>query len=137
LEHALKLAGVNRSELEKVLAHYSQNPADSLKYKAACFLIENMIYYYSYEGEILDDYSQIYKEISTSGKEPQSILDSFVVKFGYISRQNLIKKPDIREIKSDYLIHNIEWAFKVWKEQPWGGEMFLLKIFVNIFCLIG
>ena len=37
LETALQQAGENRVELEKVLSHYSANPADSLKYKAACF----------------------------------------------------------------------------------------------------
>ena len=42
LENALKLAGENRGELEKVLYHYSQNPSDSLKLQAATFLIENM-----------------------------------------------------------------------------------------------
>ena len=39
LETALIQAGDNRAELEKVLNHYA---VDSLKYKAACFLIENM-----------------------------------------------------------------------------------------------
>jgi hypothetical protein len=41
---ALQSAKNNRKELEKVLRHYQKNPADSLKYKAACFLIENMYY---------------------------------------------------------------------------------------------
>lgn len=31
LEEALVLAGENRKELEKVLEHYAQNPADSVK----------------------------------------------------------------------------------------------------------
>mgnify|MGYP000795325728 CR=1 FL=1 len=44
LETALIQAGDNRAELEKVLNHYA---VDSLKYKAACFLIENMHYHYS------------------------------------------------------------------------------------------
>ena len=39
LEQALTLAGDNRAELEKALNHYSADPADSLKYKAACFRI--------------------------------------------------------------------------------------------------
>lgn len=42
LETALQLAGENRSELEKVLDHYSRTPADSLKLRAAEFLIANM-----------------------------------------------------------------------------------------------
>lgn len=36
---ALQVAGDNRKELEKALYYYKKNPADSLKYKAACFLI--------------------------------------------------------------------------------------------------
>lgn len=42
LAYAFKLAGANRPELEKVLAHY---PDDSLKREAAAFLIRNMIYH--------------------------------------------------------------------------------------------
>ena len=45
LETALQQAGENRAELEKVLFRYQTDPADSLKYKAACFLIENMPHY--------------------------------------------------------------------------------------------
>lgn len=48
LEKALIFAGDNRVELEKVLYHYNQCVADSLKYKAAHFLIRNMPGYYSY-----------------------------------------------------------------------------------------
>ena len=48
LEQALELAGNNRTEMENVLQHYNQNPCDSLKYKAACFLIENMKYKFSF-----------------------------------------------------------------------------------------
>ena len=50
LENALKLAGENRGELEKVLYHYSQNPSDSLKLQAATFLIKNMPGHYTLEG---------------------------------------------------------------------------------------
>jgi hypothetical protein len=42
IESVLEQAGDNRSELEQVLQHYSQDPADSLKLKAAEFLIINM-----------------------------------------------------------------------------------------------
>lgn len=41
LAYALEQAKQNREELFKVLAHY-QNDADTLKYKAAIYLIENM-----------------------------------------------------------------------------------------------
>lgn len=45
LQFALEFAGDNRTELEKVLEHYKDN---TLKYKVACFLIENIPRYYAY-----------------------------------------------------------------------------------------
>src|SRR5690554_1958283 len=39
---ALEQAGDNRAELQKVIDHYSKAPADSLKLKAAYFLIKHM-----------------------------------------------------------------------------------------------
>jgi hypothetical protein len=42
LEEALQFASSNRLELEKVLQYYASDPNDSLKYKSAVFLIENM-----------------------------------------------------------------------------------------------
>ena len=42
LEYALECAATNKGELEKVLEYYKDEPE---KYKAACFLIENMPYH--------------------------------------------------------------------------------------------
>jgi hypothetical protein len=47
-------AGDNRSQLEKVLKHYSRNPSDSLKLRAAEFLIANMPGKYSLEKYALN-----------------------------------------------------------------------------------
>ena len=67
LENALKLAGENRHELEKVLYHYSQNPSDSLKLRAATFLIENMPGHYTLEGSLIDAYREkIYSDTIAS-----------------------------------------------------------------------
>ena len=63
LEQALIQAGKNRKELEKVLEYY-QN--DSLKLRAAQFLIENMPYHYSYQGEELKKYYQYFERFSVS-----------------------------------------------------------------------
>ena len=123
LNAALILAENNRPELEKVLVHYSKDPADSLKYRAACFLIENMPYYHYYEGKSFDNYLQIFEVLATSKQEPQAVLDSFISEYGNFSINQLERKPDIKEIKYSYLIENIEWAFKVWKEQPWGKNV--------------
>jgi len=44
-------AGDNRQELEKLIEHYSNKPEDSLKLRAAYFLIKNMGNKYSITGE--------------------------------------------------------------------------------------
>ncbi len=123
VRNALDTAKNNRPELEKVLAHYSTNPADSLKYRAACFLIENMPFYGFYDGELLDDYLPLYGELALTGKDPQAVLDSFARRYGHFSTQRVERKRDIREIKASFLMEHIEWAFKVWQEQPWGKNV--------------
>ena len=55
VEETLSQAGKNRGELEKVLRHYRQHPEDSLKYQAACFLIDNMKWHLSTEQAIFPD----------------------------------------------------------------------------------
>lgn len=52
LEHALFQTKENRGEFEKVLHHYSQSPHDSLKLKAAVFLIENMPQHFYYRHNV-------------------------------------------------------------------------------------
>ena len=42
IEETLRQAGSNRKELVKVLKHYGNDPSDSLKLRAAEFLIANM-----------------------------------------------------------------------------------------------
>lgn len=128
LEAALQSAESNRKELEKVLRHYQKNPADSLKYKAACFLIENIPYYSYPEGKQLNNYKSYYAWLKPSkGKTPQEVADSVRKVFGPMIEPP--RKRDILEIDSAYLCHNIDWAFKVWEEQPWGKN-----ISFNTFC---
>lgn len=65
LEEALVLSGENRCELEKVLKHYSACD-DSLKLKAAEFLIENMPGHYTLRGKTIDHYREIIDKDSIS-----------------------------------------------------------------------
>ena len=122
LEAALQFAKNNRKELEKVLFHYQKNPADSLKYKAVCFLIENMSFNTYSCGEQLENFKSYYVWLKPSkGKTPQQVADS--VKNVYGAIKELDKMHDILKIDSAYLCHNIDWAFKVWQEQPWGKNI--------------
>lgn len=122
LEAALCVAEGNRAELEKVLLYYQKDPADSLKYKAACFLIENMPFYTYSDGKQLEKYKTYYIWLKNdSVKSPELIADSVKKVFGPIGP--LDRKRDIREVDSAYLCNNIDWAFKVWREQPWGKNI--------------
>ena len=64
LEYALECAATNKGELEKVLEYYKDEPE---KYKAACFLIENMPYHYALEGEELDSLKTVLASADAEG----------------------------------------------------------------------
>ena len=57
---SLKLAGDNKTELEKVLEHYRKNPEDKLKYQAACFLIDNMKWHSSLNIDFPEELMELY-----------------------------------------------------------------------------
>jgi len=122
LETALKRAGENRIELEKVLSRYSSNPADSLKYKAAVFLIENMPGYFYYEGKGISDYADYFAAIKPTTSEPKTVLDSLAKTLGRFTLKDQIIKYDIETLDSAYLCENIELAFESWRRYPWSRQ---------------
>lgn len=121
LEEALEAAGENRPELERVLAHYQ---GDSLKLRAAEFLIENMPWHFAYSGEELKKYHQYFARFPVNAwRGPGFIRDSLVKADGTFHPGLLHKVFDVQVIKADYLIRDIDFAFKVWREQPWGRHV--------------
>ena len=120
VERALKLAGNNRIELERVLEHYSKQPADSMKYKAAVFLIENMVYHHHFDSPELKQYYQIVDSIFK--------LDEYIDKdhlgmmlqkaSSIINSSKLIIRYDIKNLSSSFLINHIDNVFKL-SEYPW------------------
>jgi hypothetical protein len=116
VEEALCLAGGNRKELEKVLKRYGKNPSDSLKLRAAEFLIANMPDKYSeYYAAPWNDVAAVHLRWSSSSNKPL-VLDTY--KLG-----SKVREDDVTHITGDYLISNIEQAFKVWEETPWGKDV--------------
>lgn len=117
LDAVLEFSGANRIELEKTIEHYTTISPDSLKLKAAYFLIENMITQYSFDSPFYNDYSM------TQGKkfkEKEHIIDSLIFRH----RNDFNRKIyDCQVITSDLLIENIELAFKVWQEKPWSQSI--------------
>lgn len=122
LELALRFAGENRMELEKVLKHYAN---DSLKYKAACFLIENMPYHYSYGGTDAQKFYDIIDSVSNlNNTKEQSFIQTDALKeaLSGFRFENIVIEPDIQAIKADYLISHIDRAFDI-KEYPWAKDV--------------
>ncbi|MBQ4279875.1 MAG: hypothetical protein IJC16_07990, partial [Rikenellaceae bacterium] len=121
LQEALSMAGENRRELEKVIKHYSVHEADTQKLRAACFLIENMPWHYSFQG---DGILQYYAETDSVNALPVSVeskIDAFVaLTQKYADLYDHIQK-DVSCVSADYLIYSIDRAFEDWKDKPWAA----------------
>jgi hypothetical protein len=126
LEKAMYYAGENASELKKVLKHYSSNKSDSLKLKAAEFLIANMRGHFSCNNrEILESYcDEIEKSasINNSSEENRAVIEQ--ISKQYENTNNLNEYiTDLKIITAEYLIHNIESAFEVWEKGEWATHV--------------
>lgn len=116
---ALKFAGDNRQELEKVLDHFKNDP-DPLKYKAAKFLIENMPYHHALYGDIADQYAEAY---ATMAKHALEFRDSVInAETQQLTGQSILKVSDIRKMKADFLIKAIDEACDVWEKSNWRND---------------
>ena len=120
LFQALKQSGPNRPELEKVLSHYAD---DTLKLKAARFLIENMPGHYTWDSSQLTDYrakmDSIYPTMS-------SVIRRVVYSIPWHNdfvMDSCHRVEDIRVIKGDYLIRHIDNAVAMWQESPWLKDL--------------
>lgn len=132
VQKTLVIAAENRKELEKVISHYSET-SDTLKLKAAYFLIENMRYHFTYKGKPLEAFNSIFDKIEEREKFSPFIgnihfplidswADSIIRINGLPHPQVLQKEFDHRIISSKILIENIDCAFIAWKF-PWARHL--------------
>lgn len=138
---ALLLSGDNRPELEKVLTYYKYK--NKVAYESACYLIGNMKYHESKHATPTDSAYQlffaatdsIYKAIfkgkslaemkSYKGREYDSLRIGLKDVFKSIAAKennDLVSLPDLKTIKADFLINNIESALKIWKANNYTYE---------------
>lgn len=118
LETALKLAGDNRGELEKVLDHYSRYPADSLKLQAAEFLIANMPGHYTLQGDLINEYRAKIDADTSASYFAKKALDISLSQIDQI-RQVSRKEEDVEHVKADFLIRHIDISFEHLYKYPW------------------
>jgi hypothetical protein len=116
VESVLKKAGGNRIELEKALS-YAENTHDPFKVKAMQFLIANMDihfssdYYWENQEHKKIDYNELsYADFEQAKKELTGIKE----KNSGLHPKVMITN-DIDTLTGDFLIQNLENAFKAWR----------------------
>ena len=126
VRNVLDKAGKNAAELRKVIEHYSKHERDSLKLKAAYFLIGNM-----------EEQSYVHFIVADStGKDMHfnvldypnytamvAAWDSLEAIYGPIKNVRDSAIYDYEVITSDFLINNIDLAFKAWRKFPWAHHI--------------
>lgn len=147
VEETLSQAGRNRGELKKVLNHYLEHPEDSLKYQAACFLIDNMKWHLSTEQAVFPDsslfewhtrFDSLYTNMMLGIPDSSLHTDRNRERYwqhSYVARQvasvfppdtpTIVKGtfPDPRCISSAFLISHIENAFRAWHTSPYASYL--------------
>lgn len=111
LEIALQKAKSNRPEMEKVLEYFGRFPEDSLKYRAACFLIENMPGHVSRQKRY-----NLKKELPWN-------MELFSELIKGLSKGDEDIKEDIETLTSDFLITHIESVFRQKERYYWLHEI--------------
>lgn len=119
LTMALEEAGDNRLELLEVINYYKTEQQDSLKLEAARFLIENMPGHGTVWSEAIDSFRQ---KVTTS----DSLVDMKVMNAWWDELEKNDKpvmQADVRHLKAEFLIKEIDKAFEIWQSVPWKGEV--------------
>lgn len=117
IKRVINLTAKNKNELLKAAKYYQQKKEDSLKLKAMYFLLKNMdihhsenYYWADAENKRIDFNELNYLDFSTATKA----FDSLKKSKGNLHPVIHIYK-DIDTITAQFLVNNIENAFKVWK----------------------
>ena len=118
LRFALDQSGDNSSEIEAVLKHY-EDEGDDFKLAAAKFLIRNMPYNHSSEGEAIETYDSLI--LKTAGISDNKRTQYFNENLALIKGDNHLA-IDIRSVKADYLIRMIDRACDTWRNAPWSEQ---------------
>lgn len=115
LDHALELAKDNRPELEKVIEHYADSPQ---KQEAARWLIANMPGHSVVWSEGIQAFADSVMQRRLSQERGNQLWDSLCK----VSSQPY-KQRDVETLSAEFLIDNIDMAFRAWRENPWKDEV--------------
>ena len=133
LDTALNLAGDNRAELQKVLDRYKEEDGD--KYRAACFLIENMPFHGAYEGKALENYRKYFSEYVSFpySRHVQELIDSLKRADGEFSINQLTYKRDIMTVDSAFFGQSYRMGISKSGGSNLGESMLIFDTFLRIY----
>lgn len=132
MESTLEQAGNNKEELLKVIELYKKNPQDSLKLKAAYFLIGNMPGHFSYDTNSLCVYRPVIDKISllkAKGLSKEAIKEQVNPFMDSLTRINPLSnvysktENDLTSIESGLLINSIDQAFESYNHNPFKDSI--------------
>ncbi len=119
VRNSLKAAGENNGELMAVIDHFKD---DSEKLEAAYYLISNMPGHYYIGGQSVFDpaFDQIKPFLEETGitRENGEIFTKLIDSIRLNNKTSFTVQEDVRIISSDYLIENIDLAFKAYSLIP-------------------
>ena len=122
LDKALRLAGENRGELEKVLTHYACETDDKQTdeaYRAAVFLIENMPGHGALMGGCMPQYIAAVDSLYPDMPDPvRSVVYTIPQRIEEYAKDMSLQE-DIHHIKADWLIAHIDNKMQARAECPW------------------
>lgn len=120
LEHALEYAGENAPELRKVLAHYRDSTE---KLASAEFLIRNLPHWFSWKdrGE-LDSIENLLHKVAVI-PDAWYFPDLSDRDWRSFSHLSLPKVRDAHAVTSDYLISNIDAAYRQRAKRTWNRDL--------------
>ena len=128
LDTALELAGENRAELEKVLAHYKN---DKTKCQAARFLIENMPGHRGVDTVAAVRLQPVYdKHVAFSEQYHWERSEEWKHAVNDLWKREqtglyIPSRPDLETVNADWLIREIDRAFQAWQENAFTrGDSF-------------
>lgn len=118
LNKSLEFADSNRVELEKVLEHFKDD-SNPLKYRAACFIIENIPYHHTLYDDRAKKFEDAYITMATDAME---FHDSVIAREIEKINGGVTTQSEVLTIKADYLIKAIDDACNVWEKVNWNKD---------------
>lgn len=121
----------NNKEVIKAFIYY-QDKGDKQKMNALFFLLNNIDYHYAQYNVLSKKYDSILSPLEYGGEIPAIenkngfVLQKLITmekKYGEIKPALTKIRLDIDLLDSDFLIKNIDMAFKAWEESPWQKEI--------------